>query len=203
MLRFAVAVFVLLLSCDLRAEENDVFVGGYRVLYEPKGSIGVAGALNARFFRISSKEQFSTSLSWNRIGFDVSALSVAYKDDGNGSYVSLNAAMPIMATIIGFVVPQGGNDSVLTYWGLGPIGTLLLVPQLAANWHLRMDLKPKVIGVSIGPATDVWAGRKLWIRSEAQSELYVNVASVGLRSGVAYDVVDNFFKFYVGAARVF
>lgn len=197
-------VLLYLSSVAAKAEQNDVYVGGHRVLFEPKGSMGVIGALNQRFFRISSTEQFSVPIEWRWLGVDLSVISVAYKDEGNGPYVSLNTVVPIAATVAGYVVPHdAASDSVLNYWGLGPAGTLLLLPQLVSNWRLRMDLRPKVFGLTIGPATDIWVGRSLAIRSELQSELYLNIAKIGLRTGASYDVFEQREKLHIGVSRIF
>ncbi len=197
------AVFCLC-SVAAKAEQNDVYVGGHRVLFEPKGSMGVIGALNQRFFRISSTEQFSAPIEWRWLGIDLSVISVAYKDEGNGPYVSLNTVVPIVATVAGYVVPHdAASDSVLNYWGLGPAGTLLLLPQLVSNWSLRMDLRPRVFGMTIGPVTDIWAGRSLAIHTELKSELYLNIAKIGLRTGASYNVIEQCDKWHIGMSRIF
>lgn len=204
--RILMALACLLVSTGpgLAETMNGVRLGRYGFFGTPISSLGIEGDVRGERFRFTAQDQYPGFRTADRFGLDISAFSLAYYHTGRGTYISLNPGTLVLAAIVGFSsAPDSGKARSLTYWGAGPYATAMLLPQLLTNWSLRLDLVRRKLGVSAGPATDVLAGRYIWVRCELQSGVFLNVYGAALKGVVAYDAIENRNRYYLRVAKVF
>lgn len=170
---------------------------------KPSEMMTIRGALSGDKIHLSIIDQYPGFWLNNHFGFDLSPFSLTYYKRQNGSYVSLNPLLLVLAMGVGYSMPLGDKEErIFDYWNSGKYISFAFLPQLLTNWSFRFDVIREKFGLIVGPRTDLFAGSSLWVRTALQSGVYFNIFKVNTQASIEYDLIEKKNRIYLQIGNI-